>query len=113
MPTTNNHPVNVGCVLSAPFGWHNLARMIAVATDLGYVISDDEQAIVDRYEAGDSDPDSNDHEVVIEMMDDAEAWLNEHTDDGYLWHWSDGEFFLSPFCGDECDDEMCACWSFR
>jgi hypothetical protein len=33
---------------------------------------------------------------------------------GYLWHWSDGEFFLSPMCDDEdCDDDTCAHWSFQ
>jgi hypothetical protein len=34
------------------------------------------------------------------------------TAQGYVWHWSDGEFFLSPMCdNDDCDDETCAHWS--
>lgn len=30
----------------------------------------------------------------------------------YVWHWSDGEFFLSPICDDPevCDDDTCAHW---
>lgn len=30
----------------------------------------------------------------------------------YIWHWHDGEFFLSPICEDEenCTDDTCAHW---
>lgn len=30
----------------------------------------------------------------------------------YVWHWHDGEFFLSPICDDpdNCEDETCAHW---
>ena len=30
----------------------------------------------------------------------------------FVWHWHDGEFFLSPICDDpdECEDETCAHW---
>lgn len=150
MPTTNNHNVTTGLVLDGHYGWHNHARMIAEAVGLGYVISDDDQAIVDRYDEGDSDPNGPDDEVVVDIMDSAERWLNEHTpgcckdcgepveshltgwwshvglrgqcwrlSDGenvqhYVWHWTDGEFFLSPMCDDQdCDDETCAHWSFQ
>ena len=109
--TTNGHPVQTGCVLDGHWGWHNHARMIGVATDLGYELDDDAQALVDRYDAGDSDYESGDPEIVASIMDDAERWLNDHTTDGYLWHWQDGEFFLSPYCGgdEDCDDDECVC----
>ena len=112
MPTTNGHAVEVGLVLDGHYGWHNHARMIAEAVGLGYEVSDADQAIIDRYDSGDQQDD--DFEIVHDLMDDAERWLNEHTDDGYLWHWSDGEFFLSPMCdNDDCDDDTCAHWSFQ
>jgi hypothetical protein len=31
----------------------------------------------------------------------------------FLWHWWEGEFFLSPYCGGDdpdCEDETCAHW---
>lgn len=149
MPITNNHPVNVGLVLDGHYGWHNHARLIAEAVSLGFPITDDDQAMVDTYDAGETD---DDHESIIGqggIMDDAEAWLNANTPaecthcgqpvewrqsgwwthiglrgqcplrmsdtaKHYLWHWSDGEFFLSPQCeDDDCDDDTCAHWSFQ
>jgi hypothetical protein len=52
------------------------------------------------------------YELVPEACDKIENWLNEHTPDGYVWHWRDGEFFLSPICDDEddCTDDTCAHW---
>ena len=44
---------------------------------------------------------------------DMEDWLNDHTPDGLVWHWQDGEFFLSRYCGtDGCDDDECYCHSY-
>jgi hypothetical protein len=125
--------------------------MIAEAVALGYSVSDADQAVIDRYDNDNSEPDSNDPEVVADLMDQAEAWLNDHTpsecltcgqpvertDSGawwvhvglqgdcptrfadtarhYLWHWSDGEFYLSVLCedSDSCIDDTCAHWSFQ
>lgn len=33
----------------------------------------------------------------------------------YMWHWWEGDFMLSPWCGKEdgdpgCDDDTCICW---
>lgn len=111
MPTTNNHEVVVGLVLDGHFGWHNHARMIAVATDLGFELDVAGQRDVDFYDSGETNDNDSVTEIVMDIMDDAERWLNEHTDDGYVWHWSDGEFFLSPMCENgDCDDETCAHW---
>jgi hypothetical protein len=116
MPTTNGHEVVTGLVLDGHYGWHNHARMIGVATSLGFPISDDDQAMVDRYDTGDpSQTNEDDAEAVIGqggLMDDALEWLNDHTDGDVVWHWHDGEFFLSPFCEDgDCGREDCAhCW---
>lgn len=59
-------------------------------------------------------------EYHIEAADDIETWLNSVTSSenedgdqpGYVWHWRDGEFFLSPICDDpeDCNDDTCAHW---
>lgn len=56
-----------------------------------------------------------DLEEKVAAADNAEMWLNDHaTQDGYLWHWRDGEFFLSPTCEDgECGRDDCACWEWE
>lgn len=58
-------------------------------------------------------PSANVWEQRVDATDAIEEWLNEHTEtEGYVWHWRDGEFFLSPICDDpeECDDDTCAHW---
>jgi hypothetical protein len=79
MPITNGHEVNVGLCLDGHWGWHNHVRMLGIAEDLGWEIDDELRAIMTRYDAGESDPDGNDHEIVIDAMDEAERWLNDHT----------------------------------
>lgn len=147
MPTTNGHQVETGCVLDNHWGWHNTARAIAVAVDLGYPITDAESDTVACY---DIDEDCAD-EVIGQggILDDAVNWLNDHTPyecptcgqpvemtdsggwwrhvglqgdcpvrlmdqaRGYLWHWYEGDFMLSPWCGGDdpdCDDDTCAHW---
>jgi hypothetical protein len=50
-------------------------------------------------------------ELRSEATDAIEQFLNEHTPDGWMFHWRDGEFFLSPICEDgDCDDDTCAHW---
>ena len=176
---TNGHEVVFGCVLDNHWGWHNHKRMIDEAIALGFELSDEYQKMLAAYDDesicayaddecfGDvtnhvcfrhsedrpfnmEDPDYW-PEIVHDIMNEAEQWLNEHTpamcfhcgkpveaneqgswwhhvslDDEHacgvrladharfaLWHWSDGDFFLSPWCGgddDSCTDETCAHW---
>lgn len=51
---------------------------------------------------------------LAEIAAEAETALNNATPEGLLWHWHDGEFFLSPLCDDEdtCTDETCAHWAW-
>jgi hypothetical protein len=119
----NGQECNTGLVLDGHFGWHNHVRMLEVAEGLGWEIDDELRAYMDLYESGDYDQDSNVPEYIFEAMDEAENWLNDHTQGfplepepgrpniSYIWHWSDGEFFLSPLCENgDCDDETCAHW---
>lgn len=108
MPIVNGHECNTGLVLDGHFGWHNHVRMLQTAEGLGWKIDPELQAVMDRYDADDSDPD---HEIIFDAMDEAEQWLNDHTSEGFVWYWYEGEFFLSPSCGndDGCDDDTCYC----
>ena len=78
MPTTNGHEVIPGCVLDGVFGWHNDARMIAVATDLGFELDVAGQRDVDAYDTGEYDNDGL-AEIVHDIMREAEDWLNANT----------------------------------
>lgn len=144
MPIVNGQEAVCGLVLDGHFGWHNAVRMLQVAEGFGWEIDDELRTTMDRYDAGESEDDSADVEIIHEAMDEAEQWLNDmtlaerksdgvncfwhgqwYTDDGhgtpvpdedvqrYVWHWHDGEFFLSPICDneEECNDDTCAHWS--
>lgn len=166
MPTTNGHPVQTGCFAEGHRGWYAGQRVIEVAQSLGWELDAEGQQAVDDFYSQDDHDDL--HEIVIGqggIVDDAEAWLNEHTPvlcaicggemewrDGlyravhvatdhaycergiytdpdephgtingapmgrpqsYVWHWRDGEFFLSRICEDHdsnCTDDECAGW---
>jgi hypothetical protein len=51
-------------------------------------------------------------ELATEATDKIEEFLNSGTPEGWVFHWSDGEFYLSPICDDEenCNDDTCAHW---
>lgn len=107
----NGHALETGCYVEGHRGWHGHAHMISVATDLGFPLDVAGQRDVDAYDTAEYDDDGL-AEIVFDVMNDAESWLNDHTASGYVWHWRDGEFFLSPLCEnpDACTDETCAHW---
>jgi hypothetical protein len=107
----NEQECSTGLVLDGHFGWHNHVRMLQTAEGLGWEIDDELQAVMDLYDSGDYDYDSNIPEIIFDAMQEAENWLNDRTDDGFVWHWHDGEFFLSPLCENgDCNDDTCAHW---
>jgi hypothetical protein len=128
-PAVNNHDyAEPGCWAAGHRGWYIGDRVIEIAEGFGYELDAEGQAVRERYYAGESDPESDDFEIVVGqggIVDEAEQWLNDHTDgcrksdgahvfwhgqwyddDGnavpdedvqrFVWHFSDGEFFLSP-----------------
>jgi hypothetical protein len=88
----NGQPVETGCVFDNHFGWHNHARLINLAHELGFELSGEDLLLVQLYDEGNDD--DNNSEVIFEMMEEAEAWLNEHTTEGYVWYWFEGDFRL-------------------
>lgn len=51
-------------------------------------------------------------EELLDIADGIESALNARLGEGFVAHWFDGEFFISPYCGDdpECSDDTCAHW---
>lgn len=114
-PLVADRRANTGCYLDGHHGWRNIVYLVEdIAVPLGYELSDDDAAALDAYARGDWQAHSDASDAAHDIADDAERWLNDHTSDGYLWHWQDGEFFLSPYCGndDECDNDECACHAY-
>ncbi len=123
MPETNGEMCETGCYVDGHWGQYGASRVLGIADDiLGTNYSAEAAAAML------ADPDSPDPsdgcmtdelpgcEIVSEIADKAESALNDATPDGYLWHWYDGEFYLSPNCGqwadldaDDCTDEACVC----
>ena len=44
-----------------------------------------------------------------DLADAIESAINDRLPEHLVAHWFDGEFMISPYCGDECDDETCYC----
>ena len=121
MALVNGHPYYVGCVIDGHTGWRGIAEVCEIATDLGWKPEGKRAHRTMRWALRQfrnwasmcvcASTSTND--MAYWYADEAERWLNDNTADGFVWHWSDGEFFLSPYCGDDdgCDDETCACHS--
>jgi hypothetical protein len=83
---------DAGCLIDGHHGWHAHAIMIRLAESYGYQLTAPVSVIVAAYERT---GDGMYVDVVTDVMDSAEAWLNEHVaPDGYSFGWHDGEFFL-------------------
>lgn len=117
--TVNGIEAETGCWIDGHEGWRAVGLLCSIAADFGWKPGSelDEGALTYF-----GDTDREDHgellERVIDMADEAEDWLNDHTPDGFLWRWFDGEFFLSHWCGrgeyePPCDDETCYCQTLR
>jgi hypothetical protein len=93
-------PADAGCYVDGQWGQYAVAHMIERATEFGFT-DDALEDIAARHLAtiGPSDAPyitDDEHDVMIDGSDDAEAWLNEHAaPEGYSFGWLDGEFFLA------------------
>lgn len=85
---------DAGCWVDGARGYHALAFMVVNLADhrCGYPLSDEDRETVEKYDAGDE---VTSLEEVIEIADEAEAWMNEHVaPEGYTFLWLDGDFVL-------------------
>jgi hypothetical protein len=86
-------PLEIGCWIDGWRGWRASARLVEIARGRGMAISDEDWKAVVVYQSGEGSAD--DAEVVSELADKAEGWLNEHVaPEGHRFGWQDGEFFL-------------------
>ena len=121
MALVNGHPYYVGCVIDGHTGWRGIAEVCEIALNLGWKPKGQREPrrlryLLKRYVTNEATERMTD--ALIGQggyADEAEAWLNDNTEEGFVWHWSDGEFFLSPYCGgdEDCNDETCACHVFN
>ena len=105
---TNGVECETGCYVDGHWGWRGIGHMIDQARVMLPGV---------ELERPVDDADGFDPDYAVECSDTAEEALNAVTPEGFMWHWHDGEFFLSPFCGDPedgstCADETCACHTF-
>lgn len=131
MPTINGYDYEPGCHVDGHWGNYALAHMLGRVDEiLGTSYRNEAQTVYlytptvvyspDTYgdgptpwAQGETTWDGFTFALLPEIADDAENALNDATPEGFVWHWSDGEFFLSPICddGETCEDETCAHWS--
>lgn len=82
-----------GCWVEGSRGWYAQPLVVRIAIGRGMEVSEADLSVLSRYECGDHELDAM--ETVSDLVDDAEAWLNEHVAaEGYSFGWHDGEFFL-------------------
>lgn len=88
--------VGAAVILDSACGWHNTYRLVDLAVDHGMVLSEDDTDAVARYRAGPEDLRGVPFEVVYELADKAETYLNSQlVTGGWSFGWSDHEFLLA------------------
>lgn len=92
-PDGRQVPFDTGCVFDGHWGWHNGYRVIELAWGLGFPLTDEDMALAESYDRNELDHDSTAADVVMDMVNDAEDFLNLHIEDGYYFTWDDG-FYL-------------------
>lgn len=112
--STTYGAADVGCFIDGHNGVHGHKMLVDLAIDAGFIVTTGEYAAVGRYDSGEfMDEGDNAPEIMSDVMEDAEGFLNEHAvADGFSFGWSDGEFFLAPDHGDEtawCQSEGADC----
>lgn len=141
MPRVNGHTAETGCYVEGHWGQYGPDHLADQASAFGWEPTtplDDPRvvrAFLDFLEGsgyGGYDATGALWERHTETGDEIIQWLNEHTPpdqwagmklrepgpgmdpitQSYVWHWRDGEVFLSPMCDGEedCTNEECAHW---
>ncbi|MFY1620061.1 hypothetical protein [Micromonospora sp. WMMD736] len=114
---------DAGCWIDGHWGQYATVRLMSLAVERGWRLSDEDDAIFLRLHVSAGSPSSpeasdGDWEALYEqggLADQAEAWLNDHVaPEGFVFGWHDGEFFLWPvhvwhWQGDDPDACDCTC----
>lgn len=86
MITTNGQPILPGVVAESSRGHYASMIVVGTALDLGW-----DDKYVRRALSQYSEHYDNGRDAWYDIVDEAEAWLNDNTEGG-VWHWYDGEF---------------------
>ncbi len=86
----------VGCHIDGHTGWRGIADVCDIATDLGWKPEGKRAHRTMRWALRQFRNGTSTNDMAYWFSDEAEQWLNDNTADGFVWHWCDGEFFLSP-----------------
>ncbi len=92
---------STGCWIDGHWGHYGIARLIDIAQDNGFEISDlDESAVwtyrnnIENFYDEQTGEFHNAFEWTLIVSEDAEEWLNKNVArPGFMFGWSDGEFF--------------------
>ena len=75
-----------GCYVSGTWGQYAAGRMISLAESFGWQ---------NEHSVNEDNQNDFDLELLIDLADEAELWLNNHiAPAGTSFGWNDGEFFL-------------------
>lgn len=84
-------PSDAGCWIGGHWGQYAAPRLCEIAQAHGWEIDAESKAYIDNYSNGSAE----DSEIVYELADKAEEWMNRHVaPKGYSFGWQDGEFYL-------------------
>lgn len=129
MTTQEITAADTGCYVDGHWGNYALSRMLQVADDiLGTDFYEQAAAAYAETPTISYDPETRTYsdgplptepwdgftfETLPDIADEAEQALNDATPNQLIWHWFDGEFFLSPNCysddPDTCENQDCYC----
>lgn len=88
---------DAGCYLDGHLGWHNHKRVIDLAQQYGFTVSDSDRELVEAYDEG---REANDgdwaYDVIADLVDAATDYLQSITAEGMVWEWDMGELSLWP-----------------
>lgn len=108
MTITRLTPDAAGCWIEGHWGHYGVARMIAIAADLGYtdpatdppfaqpdIVDIARRKLAAMGPSTADDITDDEEEMLLWTVDDVEAWMNEHVaPEGFSFGWNDGEWFL-------------------
>lgn len=115
----NGQPAELGCYVEGHWGQYGPDRLAEIAEGFGLEFAEETEdprywrAVADRWtDEGRDDMAGDAWTMHVEVAESIETWLNNVTTPGHIWHWHDGEFFLSSICDDpdDCTDDTCAHW---
>ncbi len=98
-----------GCWIDGHWGHYGAARLVEIAQDYGFEISDLDEAALEGYRDWDKesflDEATGEYHNASEwilmqggLADEAEEWLNDNVArPGFAFGWSDGEFFYMDY----------------